>query len=150
MGVRINLGSGGNNLSGYDNLDKNTMFGATYLDFDDDLLKQYADSSVEEIICQGCLNEFKTDVVTSMSEFWRVLQPEGILHIIVAVVDNGIGPFRDPIAKRYLSSEWVQYFSIDHPNRLAGGYGLGFKGAFRVVLDEVAGERHEVVAWAIK
>lgn len=148
--IKINLGAGGNILEGHDNLDKYTGFGAKYLDFDNGLLSEYQDSSAELIVVHGCLNEFAVDVVTSMNEFWRVLCNGGKLDIVVAVVDNGIGPFRDPMARRYLSSEWVQYFLPEDLGRYAGGRGFGFKGAFRAISNEVAGERHAVILEAVK
>lgn len=150
MGKRINLGAGGSLREGFDNLDIFTGFGATYHDFDVSLLSQYADSSVSEIQCHGCLNEFATNPVVAMNEFWRVLEPDGKLDIIVAVVDRNLGPFRDPLARRYLHSEWVQYFLPENKSRYDGGRGLGFKGAFRVIQNEVGGERHMVLLEAIK
>jgi hypothetical protein len=150
VGKRLNVGAGGNLLDGFDNLDKITMFGAQYLDFDEEKLSRYADNEAQEIVCRGCLNEFKTNVVETMNEFWRVLENGGRLEVVVAVVDSGIGPFRDPIAMRYLSSEWVQYFCPEYRDRYNGGRGLGFVGAFEVVRNEVAGERHLAELRAIK
>ena len=54
----------------------------------------------EYIECSGCLNEFTTDVVTMMNWFWDLLKSDGVLRI--AVVDNSLGAFRDPIARGYL------------------------------------------------
>jgi predicted SAM-dependent methyltransferase len=150
MGIRINIGAGGQILPGYFNFDKNTMYGAAYLDFDEEKFDRFEDGAAEEIICRGCLNEFKMNVVETMNEFWRVLQPGGRLEIVVAVVDNGTGAFRDPVAQRYLNSGWADYFNVDSGGRYAGGVGLGFKGAFRIVSNEVGGERHEVVFEALK
>lgn len=146
----LNVGAGGQILDGFENLDIYTGFGAKYFDFDDKQLKDYPDDSADIIIVHGCLNEFAVDVVTAMNEFWRVLCNGGKLDIVVAVVDNGIGPFRDPIARRYLSSEWVQYFLPDNPHRYTGGRGLGFKGAFKMISEDIAGERHAIILEAIK
>jgi predicted SAM-dependent methyltransferase len=150
LGKRLNVGAGGNILDGYDNLDRIQIWGATYLEFDKELLSRYGDNEADEIVCHGCLNEFEHNPVETMNEFWRVLRNGGKLDIVVAVVDNGIGPFRDPIAKRYLSSEWVQYFNVDNVSRYNGGRGLGFIGAFRILLEEIGGERHYVLLEAIK
>lgn len=149
MGKRLNIGAGGQILSEYENLDVYTGLGATYFDFDVKQLQDYASDSVERIVCHGCLGEFKTDLVTIMNEFWRVLEPYGEVSIVVAVVDNGIGAFRDPMARRYLSSQWVQYFVIGGMWENSG-YGFGFKGKFDLVSNEVSGETHHVVLRAMK
>lgn len=109
----------------------------------------YADSSFDEVRVYGCLNEFKKDAVFHLNEFWRVLENGGILDIIVAVVDNSKGPHRDPLARRYLHSEWVQYF-FRGGQWEASGHGMGFKGEFELVSNEVSGEVHHVILRAAK
>lgn len=114
-------------------------------------LDYFHDKEFDEVRCFGCINEFRHDVVVMMNEFWRVLRNEGLLDIRVAVVDGGrTGAFRDPVAKRYLSSEWVNYFAGTDEGRLTGGRGLGFVGKFEVVTNEVLGEVHHVVLRAIR
>ena len=117
------------------------------IDVDDGL--PYDDDSFDELRVWGNLSEFKRDVMFHMNNFWRVLQNGGILDVKIAVVDNGTGAFRDPIARRYLNSQWVEYFFIGGKWENSG-YGLGFKGKFEMVSNEVAGEVHRVILKAVK
>ena len=119
------------------------------IDVDDNGLRMFDDNSFGEVLCRGCLNEFKTDVVAMMNEFWRVLKPDGILDITVAVVDNSLGPHRDPLAHRYLHSDWAQYFILDGKWGTSGR-GLGFEGWFTVLENTIAGEVHHVIFKALK
>lgn len=109
----------------------------------------YADNTFDEVRVYGCLSEFKQDVVFHMNEYWRVLQNGGVLDIINAVVDNGLGAFRDPLARRYLHSQWVQYFAGD-TGWVNSGKGFGFRGKFEFIKNEVSGESHHVILKAIK
>jgi len=105
----------------------------------------------EWIECTGCLNEFKTDVVMIMNWFWDLLKIGGLLRIAVAVVDNGNGAFRDPLASRYLHSQWVEYFVNGGSWQNSGGkLGLGFYGEFDLVSNVIDGERQTVEMRAVK
>jgi predicted SAM-dependent methyltransferase len=147
--VRLNVGCGQDILTGdWINIDKYVQHPyAIPADADNGL--PYPDNDFDEVRCHGCLNEFKEDVVFHMNEFWRVLKHDGILDIVVAVVDDSRGPFRDPIARRYLHSQWAQYF-FRGGSWENSGHGLGFKGEFILESNEVAGEKHHVVLKAVK
>jgi predicted SAM-dependent methyltransferase len=149
VGKKLNVGAGQSIQTGeWLNIDIYPQHpDVSLVDADDGL--PYEDNSFNEIRCYGCLNEFKRNLVFHMNSFWRVLENGGILDVVVAVVDNSKGPHRDPIAERYLHSEWAQYF-FRGGKWETGGHGLGFKGEFELVSNEVAGERHHVVLKAIK
>jgi len=145
---KLNVGAGRSILSGWTNIDKVPYPGITVIDIDKEGLP-FPSSSFDELLCQGCLSEFQTDVVTVMNWFWDVLCNGGILEIRNAVVDNGNGAFRDPMARRYLHSQWVEYFYIGGAWENSG-YGFGFRGKFEMVLNEVSGETHHVILRAVK
>ena len=149
MAKKLNVGAGQSIQTGdWTNIDIYPQHDYVHqVDVDDGL--PYEDSCFNEIRCFGCLSEFKKDVVFHMNSFWRVLENGGILDVVVAVVDNGKGPHRDPIARRYLHSEWVQYF-FRGGQWETSGHGLGFKGEFELVSNEVGGEVHHVILKAIK
>ena len=91
----LNVGAGGD--AGYGSdwvlLDKNPLSaGVIKGDVDAGALSQWGDEEFDEIKCYGCLNEFVSDVVTVMNEFWRLLKNDGKLDIKVAVVDNSLAP----------------------------------------------------------
>lgn len=141
---RLNVGCGGNVREGWLNIDKNPSYGGALPgDVDDGFLTHLPEGHYTHILCKGCLNEFKTDVVTVMSQLTALLAPNGILEIKVAVVDHGKGAFRDPLAHRYLSSQWVDYFDTDGP-RGRGGQDLGFTGRLSLLESSVGGETHHV------
>jgi hypothetical protein len=146
--MKLNAGCGGSFLDGWINCDiypwnENVQ----RVDMDEGL--PYPDSFFDEVRLYGVLMELKNDLVFHMGQFWRVLQNGGILDIRVAVVDNGIGAFRDPIAHRYLNSQWVEYFYVGGKWENSG-YGYGFKGKFEMVSNMVEGEVQHVTLKAIK
>lgn len=145
---KLNVGCGQNILAGWQNIDKVPYPGVTVVDIDKSGLP-HPDNHFDEIRCWGCLSEFQTDIVTIMNWFWRALIGGGRLDIRNAVVDNGIGVFRDPMAHRYLSSQWVEYFYIGGAWENSG-YGFGFLGKFKMIFNEVSGETHHVILEAIK
>jgi predicted SAM-dependent methyltransferase len=145
---KLNLGCGQNVIPGWVNIDKVSFPGVTVIDVDRSGIP-FPDNSFDELRCWGCLSEFQTDIVTMMDRFWRVLSGGGRLDITVAVVDNGIGAFRDPLARRYLSSQWIEYFYIGGQWENSGR-GFGFAGKFKMVHSEVRGEVHQVILEAIK
>src|SRR3990167_5576029 len=112
--VKLSVGSGQRVLPQCISIDKNPELehqGVFIMDVDnaedrDGLPKNH----FEWIECSGNLNEFVTDVVAMMNWFWDLLKDGGTLLIAVAVVDNGYGAFRDPLAHRYLHSTWIEYF----------------------------------------
>ena len=144
VGAGLNLDMG----AGWKHIDRYPQHPIVELvDVDDGL--PYGDDSFDELRVWGNLAEFKQDLVFHMNNFWRVLQNGGILDVKVAVVDNGLGAFRDPTARRYLNSQWVEYFFVGGKWENSG-YGLGFKGKFEMVSNEVAGEVHRVILKAVK
>jgi len=150
--MKLNVGCGQDirNTNEWVHLDRNPQHhDVRPIDIDDNGLRMFDDNSFEDVLCKGCLNEFKTDVVAVMNEFWRVLKPNGVLDITVAVVDNGLGPYRDPLAHRYLHSDWVQYFFIEG-KWATSGKGIGFIGYFTLLENSVGGEVHHVVLKALK
>lgn len=146
--MKLNAGCGGSILSGWENIDIYPWNeNVKRVDMDEGL--PYPDSTFDEVRCYGVLMELGRTLVFHMGEFWRVLQNGGVLDIRVAVVDNGIGAFRDPIARRYLNSQWVEYFYVGGAWENSG-YGYGFNGKFEMVSNEVAGEVQHVILKAIK
>jgi len=152
MAKRLNVGAGQNfptPSNEWINIDKFPV-GADVIKWDvDETPITAAWYDLDEIRCWGNLGEFKHTVVEMMNMFWDALQNGGTLDVIVAVVDKGLGCFRDPSARRYLHSEWVEYF-IRGGRWETGGHGLGFIGEFEVVSNELLGERHHVILRAVK
>ena len=147
--ARLNVGCGQDLPVGFINIDK-VPLGPNVLKWDVDETPITAVwEDLDEIRCWGNLNEFRHDVIEMMNMFWKALRDGGLLDVVVAVVDNGVGCFRDPAAKRYLSSQWVEYFFRGGLWE-TGGHGLGFVGQFEMVSNEVVGERHHVVLRAVK
>ena len=117
--------------------------GVITFDFDKEaLVSRFGESVFDEILCKGCIIEFIKNPIEVMSEFHDACQNNAIVTIITAVVDNGDGVFRDPTAKRYLRSDWIDYIA---GSRKMGGYGFGVRGAFELVSNQVSGEVQTVV-----
>ena len=148
--MKLNVGCGQDVRDGFINFDK-VPYDARILklNIDEELLSRFSDDSCDEIVCHGCLTEFKTDALTIMCEFWRVLKNGGVASIRLAVVDGGVGPFRDPTAYHQYSSQWIQYF-IRGGMWQNSGHGFGFRGEFELLQESLGGEVHHVILKAIK
>jgi hypothetical protein len=137
---KLNVGCGQNVLKGYLNVDKNIErpipFGVFPFDVDKGELLSLPHNHFEGILAEGCIGEFKTDLVEIMNQFWTLLAPFGLLEISVAVVDGGnMTPYCDPLARRYLASGWVDFF---HEGGSMADYPLGFRGKFTLSSNEVS------------
>ena len=144
--MKINVGCGQDLRDGFINVDKNPDLvsrGAVLCDVDAGHLSHFPQEQFTHVVCKGCLNEFQTDVVSIMQQFHGLLVPDGILEIWVAVVDNGLGAFRDPLARRYLHSDWSEYF-FRGGRWQNSGIGFGFHGEFEQQENVVHGETHYI------
>jgi len=150
--VRLDVGCGQRVIPHCISVDMNpelSHMGVVIANVDDEEVRaSFPMNHFENIECSGCLNEFTTDVVTMMNWFWDLLKDGGILRIAVAVVDISLGAFRDPIARRYLHSDWIQYFFRGGNWQTGGGkLGLGFHGEFELVSNEIVLNERQIVVF---
>ena len=116
--MKIDLGCGVNKPEGYVGID--TLKGA---DICFDLREGIPldDNSVEEVRAKDIL-EHMLDTIAIMNECWRVLEPEGVLDIVVPRFPH-VDSVKDPTHVRFFTVEtFTEYFA--GPDRLAGEYGM--------------------------
>lgn len=81
-GLRLNVGCGDLVFPGWTNVDENPIEGVDYLDARNGL--PYRDSTVVHIHCEHFLEHLEYSEATGiLSEFCRVLKPDGTLRLIV-------------------------------------------------------------------
>lgn len=148
---KLNLACGGD-LSGHEgwlNVDK-FRFTDSVIPFDYDsetLLERFGENRFDAVLCKGALIEFSKNPIEVFNDLYLVCAKDALITVILAVVDNSLACFRDPVAKHHYHSEWAQYIGGDRVN---GGYGLGLTGKFEIVSNVVVGELQTVVFRVIK
>lgn len=132
---RLDLGCGSNKPEGCVGLDK---YPYPCVDIVRDIDRHglpFDSDSVDEVRASHFL-EHCYNLVFVMNEIYRVLKRGGRLTIIVPIVEQGTGAFRDPSHVRYFNKDSFHYFTEDSP------YVQPFHGIrpFYMVRQEVNGE----------
>ncbi len=83
--ISLNVGSGGSGAQGWINLDASSNYAETYCSHDLRRALPFSDGSVKRILAEHVIEhmDFKDDVPRIFREFHRVLQPGGVVRIIV-------------------------------------------------------------------
>jgi predicted SAM-dependent methyltransferase len=94
QGLSVNFGSGGRGLSGWINIDVRSHHADQYIAFDLRRRLPFADRSVIRILAEHVIEhlDFRDDIPGVFAEFFRILEPEGTVRIIV------------PDAERYMQA----------------------------------------------
>lgn len=116
---KLNIGSGIKKLPGYVNVDI-----LPSADVVCDITKglPWGKEDIEEIVADYVLCQIQ-DIKFVMNDFWRVLQPGGILKIKVPNARYAC-VFQDPMDCRYFIKETFDYFNKDHYRFKAFHYGF--------------------------
>ena len=116
--MKVDLGCGVNKPEGYVGIDTLPTADIIY-----DLREGIPldDSSVEKVRAKDIL-EHLPDIIAIMNECWRVLEPEGVLEIVVPRFPH-VDSVKDPTHIRFFTVEtFTEYFA--GPNRLEAEYGM--------------------------
>ena len=93
--MKINLGCCDEPMEGYLNVDLNPLVPGTLPA--DAMFLPFKDNSIDEVLASHLLEHFKIwDVKSALAEWYRVLKPDGIVHIIV--------PDMTEISKRWITA----------------------------------------------
>lgn len=128
MSVRLNLGCCDRHMAGYVNVDIHPPADEIV-----DLSQPWPwpDNSVAEIVAHDVF-EHLPDKRHTINEAWRVLQPGGILNLIVPTTD-GRGAFQDPTHCSWWTPNDLWYFTDGDPHRERFGRHYGVKARFVVM-----------------
>lgn len=91
----------------------------------------WKDSEVEFILAQDII-EHLPDKIATMNELWRILQPKGVVHIVVPT-SNGPGAFQDPTHVSYWNENSFKYYEHGNPYRETFADGYGIVAAFKIL-----------------
>jgi len=137
--VKLNLGCGKRQLSGYINIDINP-------DLKPDIIRDitrglpFEDNTIDEIVCKDFIEHISMgeDLIFVMNEMYRVLKPEGILQMLIPHTYS-YGAFCDPTHKSFWNQESIKYWT----GQFDQGYGI--KTKFKVLENKINGIYLEVV-----
>ena len=138
-GLRLNLGCCDNLVEGYCNVDRMEP-----ADVVTDLEKDWPwlTGSVEMIVATDIF-EHLSDKIHTMNEAWRVLQPGGVLQLLVPTTD-GRGAFQDPTHRSFWTPNDLLYYLKDAPERERFAKHYGIEACF-VVAESRHFEMHHKV-----
>lgn len=140
-GLWLNLGCSDDLMLGFVNIDKGPFTPEEKSNFEClsfDLTKMgerfYKDSTVDYILAKDII-EHLPDKIDTMNQIWRVLKPNGIVHIEVPTTD-GRGAFQDPTHVSYWNRNSFFYFEHEnaHHKRFAQSYGI--QACFQIVREQ--------------
>ena len=121
MPLRINLGCSDRHLNGYLNVDI-----CEPADVVCDLREPWpwADNSVERIVAHDIF-EHLPDKIFTLNEAYRILEPGGVLDLIVPTTD-GRGAWQDPTHVSFWNRNSLFYLERGNPHntRFAKAYGM--------------------------
>jgi SAM-dependent methyltransferase len=119
--IRLNLGCCDNHVEGYCNVDR-----VEPADVVTDLEKDWPwlTDSVEMIVATDIF-EHLSDKIHTMNEAWRVLQPGGVLQLLIPTTD-GRGAFQDPTHRSFWTPNDLLYYTDgkEERDRFAKHYGI--------------------------
>ena len=108
--MKIQLGCGVRPKAEYVNHDR--IKHADHVDVGHDLNVlpwPWADDSATEILALDVLEHLKLDVAEWLGECWRILQPDGLLHMRLPAWDNPVS-WRDPTHRRVFHEDTFHFF----------------------------------------
>lgn len=112
--VKLNLGCGWRKEAGYINIDSREIVNPDRCGDVFEILKTYADSSVDEIRAFDFMEHvFPKDVVLLMWQIHRVLKSDGVFHFFIPSTDAR-GAFMDPTHVSFWNiNTWLYYTDPD-------------------------------------
>lgn len=112
MAIKLNLGCGRKKLEGYLGVDKIKTEETDILHDLDARPFPFNDNSVAEIMADNVLEHVK-ELLPTMEELYRILEPNGILKIRVPYAKSDAA-FKDPTHKNFFTEDTFNYFSESH------------------------------------
>lgn len=105
-GWAVNLGSGGRGLAGWINIDARSHYADQYLACDLRRRLPLADGSVKRLLAEHVIEhlDFREDVPRVFAEFYRILEPGGVVRIIV--------PDAERYARAYAERSTAQFAAL--------------------------------------
>ena len=127
--MKLNLGCGVTYMKGYKNIDMaKDVTADEYYDFRKGIKE--LDNSVDEIWADNVMEHICEEFIFVMNECWRVLKPEGILHVRVPDATVSLEQaIRDPthFPGRMFCKESFNYFDVNHEHWKRHGKSYGAK-----------------------
>lgn len=108
--MRLNLGAGVDVRQSYVNVDRVKNPGIDQVWDLDDMPWPWADESVKEILCLDVIEHLRCLLVPFMDEAWRVLNPDGFLHLRTGTPDHPQA-WADPTHVRPYQEESFTFFT---------------------------------------
>jgi len=113
--MRLNLGCGAYPES--DSINHDRFFHSLYVDvaWDLNILPwPWEDEQFSGIIAKAVLEHLDHNLVVSINECWRILEPGGTLYMKLPAWDNEVS-YQDPTHKWFFSPRVFEYFDPDTP-----------------------------------
>ena len=105
--MKVNLGSGPIRYEGFINIDASSHVNPDIVcNIEEGILLE--DSTVS-VMRANMILEHVSDIIFVMNEIWRVLRPDGVIHIIVPHETSAMA-WGDPTHKRVFNEESFGYF----------------------------------------
>ena len=150
--MKLNLGCSNSLVSGYINVDIAETPGVVRVDLSV-APWPWADSTIEHIIAHDIIEHLANKIQT-MNEIYRVLVPNGTVHIVVPTTD-GPGAWQDPTHVSFWNMNSFKYYyhGSEEQRRFAKAYNI--TAMFRAISstlhpDQGDGPRAELTLVAVK